>query len=279
VTEDRRRSSVTAVVSVLVLCFLWAPLFVVVLFSFHSAKRLTLPFDGFSTRWYHQVLETPAIRDSLLYSLEVALIASLVTVGLGTLAAYGLTRTASRLRRPLALLFFLPITLPGLFIGLALLAAFGQIKLKLSLATVLIGHLIYVFPFFLLVAIAALARLDRGLEEAAEDLGASRFQIFRRVTLPQTWPVIVGGGALAFALSFDEFVITYWVIGPKATLPVYIWARFLRSIDPTINVIATLMLVLTISVFVVAWLAERRASHSRKIGDVLTTPVSMNEMQ
>jgi spermidine/putrescine transport system permease protein len=275
--DERRRSPFTGAVAAAVLCFLWGPLLVVVLFSFHSAKRLTLPFDGFSLRWYRDVLGSETIRQSALNSLEVAVVVSVVTVVLGTLAAYGLTRTTSRLRYPLGLLFFLPITLPGLLIGLALLVTFGRVHLKLSLMTVLIGHLIYVFPFFLLVAVAALNRLDRGLEEAAEDLGASRTQVFRQVTLPQIWPVIVGGGALAFALSFDEFVITFWVIGDKPTVPVYIWASFRRSIDPSINVIAALLLALTTTLFLLAWSVERRSRRRHRSPDVLSGTVSLDE--
>ena len=116
----------------------------------------------------------------------------MITLLLGTLAAYGLARSSSRLRGPLALLFFLPITLPGLFIGIALLVAFSRVQFTLSLVTVTIAHLVYVFPFFFLIARAALERLDPALEETASDLGANRWTVFRRVTIPQVWPMLVG---------------------------------------------------------------------------------------
>ncbi len=129
------------------------------------------------------------------------------------------------LRAPLALLFFLPITLPGLFVGIALLVYFARLDVQLSLVTVVIAHFVYVFPYFLLIAVAALDRLDPALEEAAADLGASPWKVFRKVTLPLIWPVLVGATALAFALSFDEFIITFFVIGPDSTLPMFIFSQ------------------------------------------------------
>ena len=273
-----RRSPATGAFTIAGLVFLWAPLLLVALFSFHSTGSLTFPFEGFSTRWYDEVFSNEVISTAAKNSLIVATSTALITVLLGTLAAYGLTRTSSRLRGPLSLLFFLPITLPGLFIGIALLVAFSRVEWTLSLVTVTIAHLVYVFPFFFLVARAALERLDPALEETAADLGAGRWTVFRRVTLPQVWPVLVGAACLAFALSFDEFVITFFVIGPDSTLPLYIWSGLRRTIDPSINAISTLLLAFTILLFVVTfalttWSERRR--RGRGLGEdplVLTGP-------
>jgi spermidine/putrescine transport system permease protein len=258
-----RRSPATGAFTIAGLIFLWAPLLLVALFSFHSTGSLTFPFEGFSTRWYDEVFSNEVIRTAAENSLVVATSTALITALLGTLAAYGLTRTSSRLRGPLSLLFFLPITLPGLFIGIALLVSFSRVEWSLSLVTVTIAHLVYVFPFFFLVARAALERLDPALEETAADLGAGRWTVFRRVTLPQVWPVLVGAACLAFALSFDEFVITFFVIGPDSTLPLYIWSGLRRTIDPSINAISTLLLGFTMLLFVVTfalttWSERRR---------------------
>ncbi len=257
-----RRSPATGVFTIAGLVFLWAPLLLVALFSFHSTGSLTFPFEGFSTRWYDEVFSNEVISTAAKNSLIVATSTALITVLLGTLAAYGLTRTSSRMRGPLSLLFFLPITLPGLFIGIALLVSFSRVEWSLSLVTVTIAHLVYVFPFFFLVARAALERLDPALEETAADLGAGRWTVFRRVTLPQVWPVLVGAAGLAFALSFDEFVITFFVIGPDSTLPLYIWSSLRRTIDPSVNAISTLLLAFTMLLFVVTFLlttwGERR---------------------
>jgi spermidine/putrescine transport system permease protein len=262
VSTPVRRSPITGAFTIAGLVFLWTPLLIVMLFSLHSTGSLTFPFEGFSTRWYDEVFSSDEIRSAARNSLIVASSTAIVTLLLGTLAAYGLTRSSSRLRGPLSLLFFLPITLPGLFIGVALLVAFTRVQFSLSLLTVTIAHLVYVFPFFFLVARAALERLDPALEETATDLGASRWTVFRRVTLPQVWPVLVGAGCLAFALSFDEFVITFFVIGPDSTLPMYIWSSLRRTIDPSINAISSLLLAFTILLFVVTFLltvwSERR---------------------
>ena len=213
-----------------------------------------------------------ATKNSLLVAIPVAVL----TLVFGTLAAYGLTRTSSHLRRPLALLFFIPITLPGLFLGIALLIFFARVNFPLSLKTVVIAHLVYVFPFFLLVARGALERLDPALEESAADLGANAARVFRSVTLPQIWPILVGAACLAFVLSFDEFVITFFVIGSDSTIPLYIWSSLRRTVSPSINVISTLLIMLSLTLWAVAFLlnlhAERRRAH--RLGAVAADEVA-----
>ena len=244
--------------------FLWVPIALVVLFSFHSTGSLTFPFRGFSLRWYREVLGSEEVQRAALNSLTIALASTVSTVLLGTLAAYGLSRTRSRWRPVVAVLFFVPLTLPGLFLGISLLVFFREAKVSLSLGTVTIAHLVYVLPYFLLIARAALDRLDPMLDEVAADLGATRWQTFRRVTLPQVWPVLVGAGLLSFALSFDEFIITFFVIGPDSTLPMYVFSQLRRTVDPQINAIATLLLASVIALFAVTFLVTIRASSSRR---------------
>lgn len=262
--ETPFRSATTGAITALALLFLIMPLAVVVLFSFHETASLSFPFTGFSLRWYREVLASAEFRDATQNSLVVATAVAAATLFLGSLAAYGLSRSTSRLRGSLALLFFLPITLPGLFLGLALLSFFAGIDIKLSLATVAIGHFVYVFPYFLLIAKAALDRMDAALEEAAADLGADPWIVFRRVTMPQIWPVLAGATSLAFALSFDEFVITFFVIGPQSTLPLYIWSGLRRTIDPSINTISTLLMMVTLVLFAIAFLFALRSERSRE---------------
>ena len=268
------RSRGALAITIAALLFLYVPLAVVVLFSFHETGSLSLPFTGFSLRWYRFVLSDPGFRSALENSLFVAAWTSLVTLLLGTLASFGLARTRSRLRGPLALLFFLPITLPGLFIGLSMLVFFVRVNIDLSLTTVIIAHCVYVFPYFLLIAIAALERLDPALEEAAADLGANGWLRFWRVTMPQIWPLLVGATCLAFALSFDEFVITFFVIGPDGTLPLYIWSQLRRTVDPSINVVSTLLMTVTLVLWLVAFLFALRAARRKAAsGDDLVAEV------
>lgn len=266
------RSGLAGVFTVAGLLFLWVPLLVVVLFSLHSTAALSFPFKGFSFRWYDEIFSSDEVRSAAENSLIVASVTAASTLVLGTLAAYGLTRTSSRARGPLALLFFLPITLPGLFIGTALLVAFARVEVTLSLTTVVLAHLVYVFPFFFLIARAALDRLDPALEEAAADLGAGRWLVFRRVTLPQVWPVLVGAACLSFALSFDEFVITFFVIGPDSTLPMFIWSSLRRTIDPSINAISTLLLLFTLLLFVLTFTLTSWSERRRRGAEPLVVP-------
>lgn len=264
--ERIQRSPITGAITLVALVFLFVPLIVVVLFSFHETSGLSFPFQGFSLRWYRDVFGSPQIREVGRNSLIVAVATAAVTLVLGTLAAYGLSRASGRWRGPLTLLFFLPLTLPGLFIGLSLLVFFNLVNdqvvdFKLSLTSVAIAHFVYVLPYFLLIAIAALDRLDVALEEAAADLGATSWTVFRKVTLPQIWPVLLGATSLAFALSFDEFIITFFVIGPQSTVPMFIWSSLRRTVNPTINTISTLLLVTTLVMFTIAFVLTLRGSH------------------
>jgi ABC-type spermidine/putrescine transport system permease subunit II len=251
--DAAQKSPITAFATAAALFFLYAPLAVVVLFSFHERPSLSFPFTGFSLRWYEQVFASAEFRSAVQNSLVVGIASAATTFVLGTMAAYGLSRVPQRYRAFLAILFFLPITIPGLFIGLSLLVFFVQIRVPLSLVTVTFSHLVYVFPYFLLIAWAAVERLDPALEDTAADLGAGPWQVFCKVSLPQLWPVLAGATSLAFALSFDEFVITFFVIGPQSTLPMYIWSGLRRTIDPAVNTVSSLLLLLTLALFSLAF--------------------------
>jgi spermidine/putrescine transport system permease protein len=240
--------------------FLFVPLGVVVLFSFNAGGSLTFPFAGFSMRWYREIVDSPAFRDAVVNSAIVASVVAIVTLGFGTLAAYGLTRASSRFRAPVAVLLFLPLTLPGLFLGLSLLVMFARVEIDLSLRTVIIAHLVYVLPYYLLISVAALQRIDPAVEEAGADLGANGWLVFRRVTLPQVWPVLVAAACLAFALSFDEFIITFFVIGPESTLPLFIFSTLRRTVDPSVNAISSLLLAITLALFAVAFVLTLRGA-------------------
>jgi ABC-type spermidine/putrescine transport system permease subunit II len=274
VTETRYRSPVSATITILALVFLFVPLVLMVLFSFHSTGGLTFPFEGFSLRWYDEVFSSSAFRSALKNSAIVATSVAAVTLVLGTAAAYGLSRMPGKLRVPMAFLFFLPITLPGLFLGISMLVYFARIDLTLSLVTVVIAHFVYVIPYYLLISSAALDRLDPALEESAADLGASPWLVFRKVTLPQVWPILAGATVLAFALSFDEFIITFFVIGSNSTLPMYIFSSLRRTVDPSINTISTLLLAVTLVLWVIAFLFTIRAARNRRrsLDELLVEP-------
>ena len=258
------RRPLAGAVTGVVLLFLYAPLAMVVLFSFSKTTSLTFPFHGFSLTWYQQTLSSNDFQSAVKNSLTVALPVAVLTLVFGTMAAYGLTHMPRRLRAAFSVLFFTGVTLPGLVLGIALLTFFARIKVELSLSTVIVAHLVFVFPFFMLVAVGTLNRLDPTLEELAADLGASPFRTFWRVTLPQIWPILVAASCLAFMLSFDEFIITFFVIGPESTIPLYLFSSLHRTATPGINVISTLLLTLSFVMASSAALLGLRAERRRQ---------------
>jgi spermidine/putrescine transport system permease protein len=256
----RLQSPVTSVVLALAIAFLFVPLLMVVMFSFNAGGSLTFPFRGFTLDWYRQVLSSREFRSAVAASAKVATVTAGTTLITGTLAAYAITRARSRLRPFVAVLLFLPLTLPGLFLGLSLLVVFARAEYSLSLTTVAIAHLVYVMPYYLLISVAALQRLDPALEEVGADLGANAWLVFRKVTLPQVWPVLMAAALLAFLLSFDEFIITFFVIGPESTLPLFIFSSLRRTVDPSINAISTLLLTITLVLFTISFVLTLRGA-------------------
>jgi spermidine/putrescine transport system permease protein len=219
--------------------YLYLPVIVLLVFAFQGSGRLSLPFTGPSLRWFQFVLGEESFRSALSSSFKVGITSSIAAMLVGTLTGLAFTRYKLRMQRPLEGMSMAPIALPGLFIGLALLAYFGRLGMTLSLVTVFLAHVLYVLPYVLIVMRSRLDRFDVAIEEAARDLGASAWQTFWKVTFPLTWTTILAGGILAFALSFDEFLITLFVIGSESTLPIMMWSRMRRRIDPSINAVAT----------------------------------------
>ena len=228
--------------TILVFVFLFAPIILVVLFSFNKTASLTFPFHGFTLRWYRTVLESPTFMSAIWASVRVGLFTVALTVVIGTLAALGVTRYSFPGRRALRTFLLLPAALPGLFMGTALLALFSVAQVRLSLWTVTAGHLVYVLPYFFLVASTRLDRFDFLLEESARDLGAGPWTTLRRVTLPIIGPSLIAGALVAFSLSWDEVMITYFTIGNQNTLPLVIYSTVKQSIDPSVNAVSTLLL-------------------------------------
>ena len=245
----RRPGNVAAVAFVsLVLVFLFLPVVVVVLFSFNDAASTSLPIKGLSLRWYRAAFDNDLFVDSLENSVVVALSAAAFTGTVGTTASFALSRRRSRLMEAFSVFVIAPLILPGLFVGVALLAFFDRVNLHRSLLTIVIGHALVTLPFVVLIVNARLARFDRSIEDAARDLGASPWQTFRKVTFPLVRPAVVGAMLIALAWSFDEFIITFFTKGSGGTLPIMIWGMLRRGIDPSVNAIASIILATTITV-------------------------------
>jgi len=263
--EQQRPNRLTGFITLCALVFLFAPLVVVVLFSFHSTNALTPPFEGFSLRWYDEVLSDRTIREALLTSLKIASLTSLATLLCGTAAAYGITRTQARVRGLYASLFVIPIAMPALILGVALRSFYVDRGISLSTTTVVIAHTVFVIPLFYVVAQTALGRIEVAQLEAAADLGAPPWYRFRRVILPEVLPVLLAGAAMAFVISFDEFIVTFFVIGNDSTLPMVIFSRLRRVIDPSINAISSLLLFLNLTIWLIALLYSLRVQRRRRL--------------
>lgn len=235
----------------LFMAFLFAPIVIIVLFSFHSTPSLVFPIEGLSLRWYEGLIGNPNFVTSLENSVKVGLATAVITTVLGTLTALALIRMSKRSRKIVEALNFAPIGLPGLFLGISLVVLFAQIGLERSLVTVTIAHVLFTLPFFVEAMRSRITYFDHSVEEAARDLGASPARVFWKVTIPILSPTIVGGAILTFALSFDEFIITVFVSGNDTTLPLFIFSMMRRTVDPSINAASVIALVLSLSVLAI----------------------------
>jgi spermidine/putrescine transport system permease protein len=234
------------------------PLLLLVLFSF-NASRSGARWDGFTLDWYVRLLHRPDLLVALRTSLIVAATSTVVATALGTIGALALGRDRRRNAEVVESLLVLPIVTPEVIAGISLLILFSAAGIHLGLLTVIIAHITFCLPFTILVVLARLRGMDRSLEEAALTLGADELTAFRRVTVPLLTPGIVAAALLAFTLSFDDFVITFFTAGPgTSTLPLVIYGMVRRTVEPSVNALSALLVVGTTLLLVVAqrWLGR-----------------------
>jgi spermidine/putrescine transport system permease protein len=231
------------------LVFLYLPIVFLVLFSFEQADTPGFPITGLTLHWYEKMLTDSAIHSALFNSVLVAVIVAILATTIGTMAAFPLVRGGIRFAGAARILFTLPIMIPGVLIGLGLLVFITLLGIKLGLHTVIAGHLVFTTPFVVLIVAARLQGFDRRLEWAAADLGASNRQTLRHIVLPLIAPAIVAGALLSVTLSIDEFVVTFFTIGPQLTLPLFIITQIKFGVTPEVNALATVILIVTLTVF------------------------------
>jgi spermidine/putrescine transport system permease protein len=225
--------------------FLFAPILLVVVFSFNSQRSLQ-NFEGVSLEWYRQFLDSESLRGSLVASLEIAVVTMVVGTLLGTLLAFGLVRARTRWAGSANVLMLVPLVTPEIVAGVSAFLLFTQLGMRLSLATIILAHITFSISYVTVVVRARLASLHPEVEQAAMDLGATRLQTLRLVVLPALWPAVLAAGLLVFALSFDDFVLSYFTTGESPQpLPVRIWSAIRFGVTPTINAIGTLMLAIS----------------------------------
>lgn len=234
--------------TVLVFAFLYLPILVLAAYSFNTS-RLNIVWEGFTLDWYRQVWSNAPLMVAAKNSLIVAAFTTAISVVLGTTGAWMLHRYRFYGGRFLQILVSAPIAMPEIIMGVSLLVLFSTIAMPLGFTTVIIAHVTFCFPFVLLAVRARLAGLDPALEEAALDLGATPFQAFRLVIIPAVKPAIVAGALMAFTLSMDEVIVTYFTASPgSATLPLRIFGMAKVGLNPMLNAISTLFIVATVLV-------------------------------
>lgn len=229
-----------------VYAFLFAPIVVLVLFSFNDSKR-NATWQGFTLRWYSALFNDQPVLDALWLTLRVAVIATILATLFGAFAAYALTRYKFRGSGLYNGAIYVPLVIPEIVFGVALLSGFNAAGFGLSLRTVIIAHVAFMLSFVIVVVKARMSGFDKTLEEAAMDLGANEVQTFLYVTLPFMVPGILAGALLAFVLSFDDFVITFFNSGVgNTTLPLKVYSMVKFGVTPEINAISVFMLLISI---------------------------------
>jgi len=249
----------------LVVLFLYAPIVILVIFSFNDSPLPSFPLSGFTFRWYHQFLVNGELRAALETSAIVAALSSVGAVLLGILASIALVRRRFRGKSPVSALLLSPLVIPYVVFGISLLLFFHAVGIPRTVLTVVIGHVVITLPYTILVLMPRLQQIDVSLEEAAYDLGASRLRTFRSITLPLLLPAVVSALLIAFTTSFDEYAVASFVVGSRLTFPIYLYSA-LRFPNQLPQVIAVAVVVITISLVVVVGAELGRRVAERRLG-------------
>jgi putative spermidine/putrescine transport system permease protein len=245
----------------LVLAFIYVPILVIVVYAFNEGRTQRWPLEGTTLEWFDKAVHNPGVRDALWTSIQAAVGATAIALVLGTLAALAVARFRFFGRDAVSFLVILPLALPGIVTGMALNSTFTQVLgVDLTLFTIIVGHATFCIVVVYNNVIARLRRLGGSLEEASADLGAHTWQTFRYVTFPQMRSALIAGGLLAFALSFDEVIVTTFTAGNKETLPIWILTNLSRPNQlPVVNVVGVVVILLSV---VPVYFAVKIASES-----------------
>ena len=260
VALSRNGRRIMRVFFALVIVFLYAPIAILLVFSFNSSPVPVFPLTGLTLRWYHDFLTNADLHGALETSAIVAALSSVGAVALGVLAAIALTRRRFRGELGVTALLLSPLVIPLVVLGVSLLLLFHQLGIQPSILAVTIGHIVIVLPYTILVIMPRLEQIDSSLGEAAYDLGAGPLTTFGRVTLPLILPAIVSAFLIAFTTSFDEFAVASFLVGPRLTFPVYLYSalRFPSRL-PQVIAVAVVVILVTLVVIVAIEVWRRRA--------------------
>lgn len=245
--------------AIVYLVFLYAPIVLLPIFAFNSGKIIAFPLKGFTTDWFAEMWANPSLRRALANSLIIAVSSSVFATVLGVFAARAATRYKFPLKGGIVGMIMLPLVLPEIIVAMAMLVVLLAIGVKLSVFTVILGHVLICTPYTVAILNTAFGSLDRSLEEAAYDLGETKASTFRLIILPLVAPGIISSLLIAFTISLDEFIIAFFLAGTEPTLPTYIFSqlRFPKSI-PSIMALGTCLVLLSIILLTIAEYFRRR---------------------
>jgi spermidine/putrescine transport system permease protein len=244
------------------LAFLYIPVLFLPLFSFNDAIYIAFPLKGFTTAWYAQMLTLEPMHAALMNSIKVGSVSAVIATVLGIFGAKAVTRYRIRGQKPVVAVIMLPLVIPGIILGVALLILLSRIGIPLSLYTVTLGHVLITVPFAMATLMARFEGFDKSMEEAAHDLGDNGWWAFWRVTLPMVFPGVLASLLLCFTISFDEFIMAFFLAGTEPTLPIYIYGqlRFPQKLPGVLALGACILVVSFVVVFFSQWLRRRGAA-------------------
>lgn len=248
-----------------VIAFLYVPIALMILLSFNDSRIVGLPFLGFTLDWYEEAINNDILLESVWNTVVVAAGVAILATIIGTMAAFVLVRGRIRYPGAARVVATMPIMFPGMLLGIGILIFLRRVlDLELSLFTVVAGHLVFTVPFVILIVAARLQGFDRNLEWAAADLGAPPRSTIRYIILPLIWPAVLAAGLISVTLSVDEFIITFFTVGPQTTLPLYIYTQIKFGVTPEVNAVATMFLAVMLGLLAAGLLL---VAARRRLGD------------
>ena len=263
----KQRIKFSSVYLAVILFLTYVPILLTVIYSFNASK-LTSVWEGFSLKWYQELFRDRDLREALINSLILALSSCSAATIIGTMGALGMKKVPVKTNGLIEAVSTMPMMIPEIILGIVFMAAFSLVGLPFGMTTLIIAHTAFCIPYIFMMVRARLEGMDQSIEDAARDLGAGPFRLFWDITLPMILPAVLSGMLLAFAMSFDDVIISLFVTGPRVnTLPVKIYTKLKTGVTPEINALATIMLAVIVLALLLSNFISGRKRH-RKVRDI-----------
>lgn len=257
--EKKGLNAVSLIYACLIYAFLYLPILVVIIFSFNTSE-MNVKFEGFTLSWYVRMLDNTDLMNAFKTTLIVAAASTALSVFIGTISAFGMFKFKFKGKSVIDSLLYIPIVIPEIVLGIALLAFFTAINMPMGLLTLIIAHVTFCVPFVVITVRARLSGYDMSIEEASMDLGANQWRTFRRVTLPIIAPGVASGAMLALTISLDDVIVSFFTSGPDdMTLPIKIFGMVRKGVSPDVNALSTVMILATILIMITYKIIERNS--------------------